>query len=108
MPFRENLNVLISSFSCSVHHADPWEASQPNRVGMMLECSSGESLARAAFMHHDDQGYDALMHYTVISIYDLHVHGDRTCYCHMPHRDFKSIRLVGGDKLVYFNTLTLY
>ena len=29
---------------------------------MMLECSTGELLARAAFMHHDDQGHDALRH----------------------------------------------
>ena len=33
---------------------------------MMLECSTGELLARAAFMHHDDQGYDALMHHAVL------------------------------------------
>ena len=32
---------------------------------MMLECSTGELLARAAFMHHDDQGHDALRHYAV-------------------------------------------
>ena len=30
---------------------------------MMLECSIGELLARAAFMHHDDQGHYALLHY---------------------------------------------
>ena len=29
---------------------------------MMLECSPDELFARAAFMHHDDQEHDALMH----------------------------------------------
>ena len=43
-----------------VHHADPSGVSQPCMVGLMLECSTGELRARAAFMHHDDQGYDAL------------------------------------------------
>ena len=33
---------------------------------MMRECSTGELLARAAFMHHDDQGYDALRHDAVL------------------------------------------
>ena len=33
---------------------------------MMLECSTGELLARAAFMHHDDQGYEAFRHYAVL------------------------------------------
>ena len=33
---------------------------------MMLECSTGELLARTAFMHHDDQGNDVLMHYAVL------------------------------------------
>ena len=33
---------------------------------MMLECSTGELLARAAFMHHDDQRYDALRHHAVL------------------------------------------
>ena len=28
---------------------------QPRRVGMMHECSTGELLAGAAFMHHDDK-----------------------------------------------------
>ena len=46
-----------------MHHDDP---SQLHRVGMMLECSPGELLARAAFMHHDDQGQDALRHDAVL------------------------------------------
>ena len=45
-----------------MHHADPSGVSQPSRFGMMLECSNGKLLARAAFMHHDDQGHDALRH----------------------------------------------
>ena len=35
---------------------------------MMLEYSTGELPARAAFMHHDDQGHDALMHYAVLKL----------------------------------------
>ena len=33
---------------------------------MVLECSTGELLARDAFMHRDDQGDDALMHCVVL------------------------------------------
>ena len=49
-----------------VHHADPWGVSQPHKVSMMLECSTGELLIRSAFMHHDDQGHDALRHDAVL------------------------------------------
>ena len=37
-------------------------------VGMMLECSTGvtELLARAAFMHHDDGGHEALRYHAVL------------------------------------------
>ena len=46
-----------------MHHTYPSGLSQPHGFGMMLECSTGESLvellARAAFMHHDAQGYEA-------------------------------------------------
>ena len=48
------------------HDADPLAVSQPCRVGMMLEHSIGELLTRAAFMHHDDQEHDTLMHYAVL------------------------------------------
>ena len=48
--------------AASVHHANPLGVSQPRKVGMMLECSTGEILARAVFMHYDDQGHDALLH----------------------------------------------
>ena len=44
-----------------MHHADLSGVSQPCRVGMMLECSPD-----AAFMHHGDQGHDALMQYAVL------------------------------------------
>ena len=40
--------------------------SRPRRVIMMLECSTGELLLMAAFMHHDDHGHDALMHYAAV------------------------------------------
>ena len=33
---------------------------------MMLEYSTGELIARAAFMHHDDQRHDALRHYAIL------------------------------------------
>ena len=49
-----------------VYYADPMGVSQSRRVGMVLECSTGELLARAAFIHHDDQGYDASMHRAVL------------------------------------------
>ena len=49
------------------HHADPSGVyDEPRRVGIMLECSTGELLARAAFMHHDDQGHDALRYHSVL------------------------------------------
>ena len=38
-----------------VHHADPSGVSEPCRVGMMLECSTGELLAGAALVHHDNK-----------------------------------------------------
>ena len=40
-----------------MQHADPLGVSQPRRVSMILECNT----AWAAFMHHGDQGYDALI-----------------------------------------------
>ena len=49
-----------------MYHAEPAGVSQPHRVGMMLECSTGELLTRAAFMHYDDQGHDALRHDAVL------------------------------------------
>ena len=35
-----------------MHHDEPLGEIQPCRVSMMLECSTAELLARAAFMHH--------------------------------------------------------
>ena len=49
-----------------MHDGDSSGVSQPRGVAMMLECSTGDLLARAAFMHHDDQGHSALMYYTVL------------------------------------------
>ena len=37
-----------------------------SQLDIMLECSTGELLTRAAFMHHDDQGHDALEHHAVL------------------------------------------
>ena len=36
-------------------------------VDMMLECSTGELLTRASFMHPDDQGHDLSRHYAVLT-----------------------------------------
>ena len=49
-----------------MHHVDPLGVFQARMVSMMLECSTGELLARAAFMHHEDKAHDALMHHTVL------------------------------------------
>ena len=49
-----------------MHHAHPSGVSQTRIVGVMLECSTGKVLTRAAFTHHDDQGHDALMHYAAV------------------------------------------
>ena len=35
------------------------------RIGMILECCEYR-LTRAAFMYHDDQGHDALMHHAAL------------------------------------------
>ena len=40
------------------------EVYQICRVGMMLECSPCELLSRAVFMHHDDEGHNALKQYS--------------------------------------------
>ena len=49
-----------------VYHAHPSGVSHTCRVDMMLECSPGELVARATFMHHDDQRHDAVIHYAVL------------------------------------------
>ena len=59
------MNGLVTGRCCI---GAPSGVSQPRRVNMMLECSTVESLPRAAFMHHDDQVHDALMHYTVLKV----------------------------------------
>ena len=58
--------VSNSPVPALVHHADPSEVYQPRRVAMMLKCSTGELLARAAFMYWDNLGDDALRYYAVI------------------------------------------
>ena len=52
--------TFVITMTALVHHADLSGVSQPRRVSMMLDCSTGELLARAAFMHHDDQRPDTL------------------------------------------------
>ena len=42
-----------------MHHVDPMAVYQPRRVVMMHECSPGELLGRAAFIHHDDRWHSA-------------------------------------------------
>ena len=57
------------TFVVIMHQCSPGElgVSQPHRVVMILECSTGgELLARAAFMHHDDQEGDALRHDAIL------------------------------------------
>ena len=49
-----------------MHHADPKGLMHFCKVDMMCECSTGELLAGAAFMHHDDQGHDALKQYAAL------------------------------------------
>ena len=46
-----------------MHHADLFGVYQTHKIGMMLECSTGELLSSAAFMYHDDKGYHALKHF---------------------------------------------
>ena len=46
-----------------MHHAEPSGMNQPHRIGTIHECSPGELLARAAFMHHDHEGHNVLKHY---------------------------------------------
>ena len=39
-----------------MHHVDPLGVYQLHRVGMMLECNSGELSARVAFRHNKNNG----------------------------------------------------
>ena len=45
-----------------VHHADASGLYQPRRISMF---------ARAAFEHHDNEGYDALKHHAVLKGLDI-------------------------------------
>ena len=49
-----------------MRHADSSGVYQSCMVGMMHECSIGELLTGAAFMHHNDKGHDALKHYAAL------------------------------------------
>ena len=49
-----------------LHHADPSGLGQSRRVIMMLECSCGELLTRAAFIHYDNKGLNSLKHYAAL------------------------------------------
>ena len=49
-----------------MHYADPLGVYQPCMIGIMHECSTGELLARAACMHHDDKGHGTLKHYAAL------------------------------------------
>ena len=46
-----------------MHHADPSGVYEPRMVGIMLEYSTDELLTRAALMHHDDKGHNAIKQY---------------------------------------------
>ena len=59
LPWRVTCRCCIAL----VQYVKAFGVSEPRRVGMMPECSTGNVLGRAAFMHHDDQGHDALMYY---------------------------------------------
>ena len=61
-------------------------------VGMMLECSPGELLARDAFMHHDDHGHDASMHYAVLK--GLTLLAQQSASMYFPIRRYVSKSLV--------------
>ena len=49
-----------------MHHADPSNVDQTCRVGKMLESSTGELHARAAFMHHDDKSHSTVKHHVAL------------------------------------------
>ena len=48
--------VDLNTGAAIIHHLGPSLMHHPTRVGMMHECITGELLARAAFMYHDDHG----------------------------------------------------
>ena len=45
-----------------MYYAYPSGVYLPSRVDMLLECRSGELIARAAFMCHDNKGHYVLKH----------------------------------------------
>ena len=56
--------LLFSHLLCMIvafkHHSDPIHFQ--SKVVMMHECTPGVLLTRAASMHHEDHGHDALKH----------------------------------------------
>ena len=51
---------------CIHASCQPFADVSTHRVDMMAECSTGESLAKTAFMCYDDNGCTALKHYAAI------------------------------------------
>ena len=49
--------VSLLTRTAFMRHADPSGVYQPCRVGMMLECSTVELLAKIASVHHGDKGH---------------------------------------------------
>ena len=67
--FLSMYQACQASYSPRVHWCimtTLWGGVSTRRVGMMLECSTSELLARAAFIHPVDQGHGALMHDAVL------------------------------------------
>ena len=69
------MNAALTSLlgrAAFMHHAYALGVYHPHTVGMILEYSTGELLARAVFMHHDDKGHSTLKHYaTLKGLYEL-------------------------------------
>ena len=85
----------------------------------MHECSPGESLTRAAFMHHDDKGHSSLKHCSVLkglkplsllpaSFLPLLLPCVEGVDRGLADRDMASVRDLGLRTLVSYLTLTSY
>ena len=73
------MNAALVSYI--MYHADPTGLMHSWSVSMMLECSTGELLAGAAFMHHDDHWHWSnkrpLKVYCLWRVFDFGLCGDR-------------------------------
>ena len=49
------MQPLVLARAAFMYHTDPSGVYQPRRVSVMLECSTGELLPKAAFMRHADK-----------------------------------------------------